>query len=116
MKSKQILLMAALSLITSAFAEQYQVKYHVTPIAPGAGEGINQKGDVVGTLNLGPEPEWPSVDAQHAFLYKKGKITDVGVFVDLRNLPNRTNGYAVHNSIIQNQISEFTTGLRELHP
>jgi probable HAF family extracellular repeat protein len=93
-----ILLTAALGLITSASAEQHQLKYHVTPIAVGTGDGINDKGDVVGTLDLGPIPDYPSADNQHAFLYKKGKITDLGVFVDPRTPPYRTFGNAVNNS------------------
>ena len=35
---------------------------------------------------------------QHAFLFKKGKLTDLGVFVDPLNLPNHTYGNAVNNS------------------
>jgi probable HAF family extracellular repeat protein len=107
--------MAALGLITSAFAEQHQLKYHVTPIAVGSGEGVNDKGDVVGTLDLGPITAFEYENHQHAFLYKKGKITDLGVFVDPRNPPNNTYGNAVNDSdvVVGNIIDHGPNGTSE---
>jgi len=49
MKKILILLTAALSLITSAWAGTH---YHVTAITPGSGEGINNKGDVTGEMSV----------------------------------------------------------------
>lgn len=51
-----------------------QNKYTVTPITQGEGSGINNKGDVVGTLNGVFQP----YISEHAFLYKGGKLTDLG--------------------------------------
>jgi probable HAF family extracellular repeat protein len=51
-----------------------QTTYTVTPIAQGVGNGINNEGDVVGTLS---GTFAPTIDA-HAFLYKRGKLTDLG--------------------------------------
>jgi hypothetical protein len=48
-----LLLTAALSLIMNVMCStvaQAQLKYHVIPIAPGSGEGVNDKGDVTGIL------------------------------------------------------------------
>jgi probable HAF family extracellular repeat protein len=53
-----------------------QTKYTVTPIAQGVGNGINNEGDVVGTLS-GIFHNDPLIE-QHAFLYKGGKLTDLG--------------------------------------
>jgi probable HAF family extracellular repeat protein len=51
-----------------------QTKYTITPIAQGVGNGINNEGDVVGTLNGVFQP----YITEHAFLYKGGKLTDLG--------------------------------------
>jgi chitinase len=99
--SIKVLLTASLSLIMSAMcspAAPAQLKYHLTPIAPGSGEGVNEEGDVVGTLDLGPIPNFVGNEDYHAFLYKKGKLTDLGVLLDPLNLPNRTYGNAVNDS------------------
>jgi probable HAF family extracellular repeat protein len=70
-----------------------QPRYTVTAIAQGYGEGLNSKGDVCGAL----------YSPHHAFLYKKGKVTDLGVYVDdftSEFLPPTysTTGFAVNNT------------------
>jgi probable HAF family extracellular repeat protein len=104
MRSQQILMTAALGLIMSAMTStvaQAQLKYRVIPIAPGSGAGINDKGDVVGTLS----------DNHHAFLYKKRKISDLGVFYDPNNLPNYTDGNAVNDSdVVVGDITDAGSG------
>jgi probable HAF family extracellular repeat protein len=62
-------LIAAASLMIGLDSAQAELKYRVTPIALGYGEGINNKGDVVGILS----------GNNHAFLYKKGVTTDLGI-------------------------------------
>jgi probable HAF family extracellular repeat protein len=53
-----------------------QPKYTVTEISQGYGEGINNSGDVCG----GYYPKSVIANgALHGFLYKKGKLTDLGV-------------------------------------
>jgi probable HAF family extracellular repeat protein len=74
-----LLPMAATILILAGLqTAQAQPEYRVTVIAPGFGNGINSQGDVCGTLSSN----------SHAFLYKKGRLTDLGV---LAIPPNSTN-------------------------
>jgi probable HAF family extracellular repeat protein len=56
-----------------AVSIQAQPKYTVTAICQGSGGGINSNGDVCGSLT-------DAAFTQHAFLYKKGKLTDLGVY------------------------------------
>jgi probable HAF family extracellular repeat protein len=60
-----------LILAAGMHAAYAQPKYTVTAICQGSGEGINSTGDVCGGYNL------PT--GTHAFLYKKGKLTDLGL-------------------------------------
>lgn len=72
---------ASLCLIMSAMCSTValaQFKYHVIAIAPGSAQGVNDKGDVVGTLAIGVKDTYYKIT--HAFLYKNGKITDLGVY------------------------------------
>jgi probable HAF family extracellular repeat protein len=93
---------ASLCLIMSAMCSTValaQFKYHVIAIAPGSAQGVNDKGDVVGTLAIGVKDTYYKIT--HAFLYKNGKITDLGVY----NTPQApyyesTAGEAVNNSDI----------------
>src|SRR5450432_3225823 len=80
MHLKILTLTAALGLTMSALSAPAQSEYRVTPVVPGNGAGINNQGDIVGTLSAN----------QHAFLYKNGKLTDLGVFSDPKNPPNYT--------------------------
>jgi uncharacterized membrane protein len=81
------------------------IKYHVLAITPGVAQGVNDKGDVVGTLSL-PNPTSPIPPGQgttvpRAFLYKNGKITNLGACYT-PNAPTEygTTGQAVNNSDI----------------
>ena len=95
MKKILILLMAALSLTMSAFAAPH---YHVTPIAAGEADGINSKGDVVGQLAIYTDGR-TYFNGGHAFLYKSGKVIDLGVYPTQRQpVGDTTQGYAVNNS------------------
>lgn len=40
--------------------------------------GINESGEVVGTLYLPPDPIYPNATAMHAFVYRRGAIRDLG--------------------------------------
>ena len=61
-----------------AVSVQAQPKYTVTAICEGYGAGINNNGDVCGSI---VEPvNANGVAALHAFLYKKGKVNDLGVY------------------------------------
>lgn len=51
-------------------ASYAQSRYLAIPVAVGSGEGINNHGDICGTLSAN----------NHAFLYKWGRVTDLGVF------------------------------------
>jgi len=80
-------------------AQALTLKYHVLAIAPGFAQGVNDKGDVVGTLTLASTDIY--YQPKHAFLYKNGKTTDLGVY----NTPQApyyesTIGKAVNNSDI----------------
>jgi probable HAF family extracellular repeat protein len=55
-------------------AQALTLKYHVLAIAPGFAQGVNDKGDVVGTLTLASTDIY--YQPKHAFLYKNGKTTD----------------------------------------
>lgn len=95
MKKILILLTAALSLTMSAFAVP---RYHVTPITPGSGEGINNLGDVTGQMAVYSD-FWTYFRGGHAFLYKNGKLTDFGVYYTPTEPVYETmTGNAVNNS------------------
>ncbi len=84
----------------TATSQAFTLKYHVTAITPGFAQGVNDKGDVVGTLNIGVKDSY-GYQIKHAFLYKNGKTTDLGVY----NTPldpdyESTIGQAVNNSDI----------------
>jgi probable HAF family extracellular repeat protein len=83
-----ILLTTVPGLLLGLDSARAGLKYLVTPVALGSGEGINNKGDIVGQLS-------PS---GHAFLYKKGTITDLGIVPDPYDHADHTNAYAVNNS------------------
>jgi uncharacterized membrane protein len=113
-----ILSMAALGLIMSAMCStvaQAQLKYHVTAIAPGEAVGINDKGDVAGTL-LFPVP--PHIITGYgpytanAFLCKGGKITNLGVYPTVNDpVDDNTEGKAVNNSdVVAGNISDGGVG------
>jgi probable HAF family extracellular repeat protein len=84
----------------TATSQAFTLKYHVTAITPGFAQGVNDKGDVGGTLNIGVKDSY-GYQIKHAFLYKNGKTTDLGVY----NTPQdpdyeSTIGQAVNNSDI----------------
>jgi probable HAF family extracellular repeat protein len=83
-RTTTVILTAALNLIMSAICPtiaQGQVKYHVIPIAPGSGEAVNDKGDVVGeTAYIG---NYPFSGGNHAFLYTSGGATKEATYTDL---------------------------------
>jgi probable HAF family extracellular repeat protein len=84
----------------SAISGQAALKYHVLAITPGYGQGVNEKGDVVGTLNIGVRDSY-NYQIEHAFLYKNGKTTDLGVYNSpLDPYYESTIGQAVNNSDI----------------
>jgi hypothetical protein len=81
------------------------IKYHVLAITPGSAQGVNDKGDLVGTLlvpTTPPPPIWYSAPfTAHAFLYKGGKVLDLGVLFNPNNpVFDSTRGEAVNNSDI----------------
>jgi probable HAF family extracellular repeat protein len=112
-------LTAALSLIMSAMCStlaQAQFKYHVTAIALGSGEGVNDKGDVVGeTAFIG---NYPFSGGNHAFLYtsesgaNKPTYTDLGVYHTPIHLPVESAfANAINNSgVIVGGISNYVYG------
>jgi probable HAF family extracellular repeat protein len=79
-----------------AVSVQAQPKYTATAICEGYGEGINSNGDICGGSTGGAIP------APHAFLYKRGKLIDLGVDTALSaNFPkdtDSTEALAVNNS------------------
>jgi probable HAF family extracellular repeat protein len=89
-----------LAFCASALSGQAALKYHVLAITPGSAQGVNDKGDVAGTLPIGVRDSY-NYQIYHAFLYKNGKTTDLGVY----NTPvdpyyESTLGQAVNNSDI----------------
>ena len=102
MHRKILTVTAALGLTMSALSAETQSEYRVTPVVPGYGAGINNQGDVVGTLSAN----------HHAFLYRNGRITDLGVFPDPKNPPNYTEGNAVNDSdeVVGNIVDHGPTG------
>jgi probable HAF family extracellular repeat protein len=95
MKKILIQLIAALSLTMSAFAVPH---YHVTQITAGEADGINNKGDVVGQTAISTDYH-TYFNGGHAFLYKSGKVIDLGVYPTQRQpVGDTTKGYAVNNS------------------
>jgi hypothetical protein len=86
-------------------SQAFTLKYHVLAITPGSAQGVDDKGDVVGTFlvpTTPPPPTWynhPFTD--HAFLYKGGKVFDLGVLFNPSNpVFDSTRGEAVNNSDI----------------
>jgi uncharacterized membrane protein len=88
----------------TATSQAFSVKYHVLAISPGSAEGVNDKGDVVGTLPLPNPPPIPlgqGATVPRAFLYKGGKITNLGAYyVPYAPTEYGTTGQAVNNSDI----------------
>jgi uncharacterized membrane protein len=88
----------------TATTQAFTLKYHVTAITPGVAQGVNDKGDVTGTLTVlsnPPPPVWDPEDTYttHAFLYKVGKVLDLGVLFNPNNPDGEhTLGEAVNNS------------------
>jgi uncharacterized membrane protein len=88
----------------TATSQAFTLKYHVTAITPGVAQGVNDKGDVTGTLTVlsnPPPPVWDPEDTYttHAFLYKGGKVLDLGVLFNPNNPDGEhTLGEAVNNS------------------
>jgi probable HAF family extracellular repeat protein len=80
-----------------------QAKFAVTAVAVGTGSGINNYGDLVGTLSSNA----------HAFLFKNGKLMDLGIFKIPGGPPgvNKTyssSGVAVNDSdAVSGSISDF---------
>ncbi len=95
--------MATASLMVGLDSAEAQSRYLVTVIAPGHGYGINRKGDVCGALS----------SDNHAFLYIKNKVTDLGVFT-MPNFPNdlcMTAAYAVNDSdMVVGHIADVPNG------
>jgi probable HAF family extracellular repeat protein len=69
-----------------------QPRYTVTAICEGSANGINNNGDVCGCLF--------AASGNHAFLFKRGKLTDLGVWADpfYPKDSNSTTGIAVNSS------------------
>jgi probable HAF family extracellular repeat protein len=93
---------SVLAFCASAISGQAALKYRVLAITPGSAQGVNDKGDVVGTLTLPnppPIPEGQGPTVPRAFLYKGGKITNLGAFYT-PSAPTEygTTGAAVNNS------------------
>src|SRR6476646_8704052 len=93
-----------LAFCASAISGQAALKYHVLAITPGSAQGVNDKGDVVGTLflpNPPPIPAGQGPTVPRAFLYKGGKITNLGAYY-IPSAPTEygTTGQAVNNSDI----------------
>jgi uncharacterized membrane protein len=88
----------------TATTQAFTLKYHVTAITPGVAQGVNDKGDVTGTLTVLSNPRPPVWDPEdtyttHAFLYKVGKVLDLGVLFNPNNPDGEhTLGEAVNNS------------------
>jgi probable HAF family extracellular repeat protein len=103
---KQLLNIASiLAFFASIVSGQAALKYHVLAVTPGIGQGVNDKGDVVGTLYV-PNPTTPLPGGQgpivpRAFLYKGGIVTNLGaVYTPSAPLEYGTTGDAVNNSDI----------------
>jgi probable HAF family extracellular repeat protein len=100
-------ILSILAFFASIISGQAALKYHVLAITPGLGQGINDKGDIVGTLTLASTDIY--YQPKRAFLYKNGKITDLGVY----NTPQdpyyeSTEGQAVNNlDIVVGNISNI---------
>ena len=101
----RILLTASLGLIMGAMCStvaQAQLKYHVTALTPGLAQGVNDKGDVTGTRffpTATPRPIGQPLQTERAFLYKGGKIADLGVLFNPSNpFWDSTLGQVVNNS------------------
>ena len=89
----------------TATSQAFTLKYHVLAITPGSAQGVNDKGDVVGTLLVPTTPAPPvwynNPFTDHAFLYKGGKLLDLGVLFNPNNpVFDSTRGEAVNNSDI----------------
>jgi probable HAF family extracellular repeat protein len=103
-----------LILAAGMHAAYAQPKYTVTVISEGTGNGINNNGDVCGSLP-GPVTADGAVPS-HAFLYKKGKVTDLGIYVNPEGpgmFPAyyETIGYAVNSSdFVVGQIYDARNG------
>jgi chitinase len=79
---------ATILILAGLQTAQAQPEYRVTVIAQGFGNGINSQGDVCGTLSSN----------NHAFLYKKGRLTDLGALAVSPNSSNSSFGYEVNDS------------------
>jgi uncharacterized membrane protein len=96
-------------------AQALTVKYHVLAITPGLAQGVNDKGDVVGTRffpTATPRLPGQPLQTARAFLYKGGKIVDLGVLIN-PNSPfwDSTLGEAVNNSdVVAGNISDGGEG------
>ena len=93
---------AVLLILVGLRTAQAQSTYRVTVIAKGYGNGINSQGDVCGTLSSN----------NHAFLYRRGRLTDLGV---LAIFPNSTNNssfaYEVNDSdVVVGHIFDASAG------
>jgi probable HAF family extracellular repeat protein len=87
-----------LALFASLTSGQAALKYHVTAITPGSGEGINNKGDVTGEMAIYTD-FWTYFRGGHAFLYKNSKLMDLGVYyTPLQPVYETMTGNAVNNS------------------
>jgi hypothetical protein len=77
-----------LAFCASALSGQAALKYHVLAITPGLAQGVNDRGDVAGTRffpTATPRPIGQPLQTERAFLYKGGKITDLGVLFNSSN-------------------------------
>ena len=83
-------------------AQALTLKYHVLAITPGLAQGVNDKGDVTGTRffpTATPRAIGQPLQTERAFLYKGGKITDLGVLFNPSNpFWDSTLGQVVNNS------------------
>ena len=68
MKIKSVLFLLALGVMSASAAST--TTYRVTAVVAGTANGVNNKGDVTGQLSSNG----------HAYLYKKGVITDLGAY------------------------------------
>jgi hypothetical protein len=105
-----------LAFCASAISGQAALKYHVLAITPGSAQGVNDKGDVVGTLLVPTTPAPPiwynHPFTAHAFLYKGGKVLDLGVLFNPNDPAfDSTQGEAVNNSdIVVGNIADVGPG------
>jgi chitinase len=103
LRKATLLRLAVASLTIIGLDASYaQSRYLAIPVAVGSGEGINNHGDICGTLSAN----------NHAFLYKWGRLTDLGVFkFPFPQQSYSSRGFSVNDSdAVAGRISSFSRG------